>query len=102
MTYSKAIAKEERARRLKLENMQKILENNLTDNVKKLHELLKFEVNASITKKEKNPVRGSPKKIHKFIASNDEITDPPPPEKKNSADRNIRCINPLTICMTFK
>ena len=100
MTYSKAIAKEERARRLKLENMQKILENNLTDNVKKLHELLKFEVNASITKKEKNLVRGSPKKIHKFIASNDEITDPP--RKKNSADRNIRCINPLTICMTFK
>ena len=88
MTYSKAIAKEERARRLKLENMQKILENNLTDNVKKLHELLKFEVNASITKKEKNPVCGSPKKIQKFFASNDEITDPPPPPQKKKQRRS--------------
>ena len=84
MIYSKAMAKEERARRLKLENMQKILENNLTDNVNKLYELLKFEVNASITKEEKNPVRGSQGKIRKLITSNDEITDPPP-KKKNSA-----------------
>ena len=55
MIYSKAMAKEERARRLKLENMQKILENNLTDNVNKLYELLKFEINATITKEEENP-----------------------------------------------
>ena len=43
MIYSKAMAKEERARRLKLENIKKILENNLTDNVNKLYELLKFK-----------------------------------------------------------
>ena len=35
ISYSKAIAKDERARRLKLENMLKFLENNLTDNLKK-------------------------------------------------------------------
>ena len=35
ISYSKAIAKDERARRLKLENTLKFLENNLTDNLKK-------------------------------------------------------------------
>ena len=42
ISYSKAIAKDERARRLKLENTLKFLENNLTDNLKKQqYELLK-------------------------------------------------------------
>ena len=95
MIYSKAMAKEERARRLKLENMQKILENNLTDNVNKLYELLKFEVNASITKEEKNPVRGSQGKIRKFIKSNDEITDPPPQKKKTAHE--IELYDALTL-----
>ena len=94
MIYSKAMAKEERARRLKLENMQKILENNLTDNVNKLYELLKFEVNASITKEEKNPVRGSQGKIRKFITSNDEITDPP---KKKKTAHEIELYDALTL-----
>ena len=35
ISYSKVIAKEERARQSKLENMLKFLENNLTDNLKK-------------------------------------------------------------------
>ena len=35
ISYSKAIAREERARRLKLENTLKFLENHLTDNLKK-------------------------------------------------------------------
>ena len=35
ISYSKVIAKEERARRLKLENTLKILENDSTDNIKK-------------------------------------------------------------------
>ena len=44
ISYSKAIAKEERTRRLKLENTLKFLENNLTDNLKKQqYELLKCE-----------------------------------------------------------
>ena len=41
---SKIIAKEERARRLKLENTPKFLENNLTENIKKQYELLKGEL----------------------------------------------------------
>ena len=45
ISYSKAIAKEERARRLKLENTLNFLENNLTDNLKKQqYELLKCEL----------------------------------------------------------
>ena len=45
ISYSKAITKEERARRLKLENTLKFLENNLTDNLKKQqYELLKCEL----------------------------------------------------------
>ena len=45
ISYSKAIAKEERARRLKLENTLKFLENNLTDNLKKQqYEVLKCEL----------------------------------------------------------
>ena len=44
ISYSKAIAKEERTRRLKLENTLKFLENNLTGNLKKQqYELLKCE-----------------------------------------------------------
>ena len=39
ISYSKAIAKDERARRLKLENTLKFLENNLTDNLKKQNEM---------------------------------------------------------------
>ena len=35
ISYSKSIAKEERARRLKLENTLKFLENNLTENLKR-------------------------------------------------------------------
>ena len=35
ISYCKAIAKKERARQLKLENMLKLLENNWTDNFKK-------------------------------------------------------------------
>ena len=35
ISYSKVIATEERVRRLKLENMLQILENDSTDNVKK-------------------------------------------------------------------
>ena len=43
ISYSKAITKKEKARRLKLENTLKILGNNLTDNVKKQqYELLKY------------------------------------------------------------
>ena len=42
ISYSKAIAKDERARWLKLENTLKFLENKLTDNLKKQqYELLK-------------------------------------------------------------
>ena len=45
ISYSKVIAKEERARRLKLENTLKFLENNLTDNLKKqIYEVLKCEL----------------------------------------------------------
>ena len=45
ISYSKVIAKEERTRRLKLENTLKFLENNLTDNLKKQqYELLKCEL----------------------------------------------------------
>ena len=45
ISYSKAIAKDERARQLKLENTLKFLENNLTDNLKKQqYELLKCEL----------------------------------------------------------
>ena len=45
ISYFKATAKEERARRLKLENTLKFLENNLTDNLKKQqYELLKCEL----------------------------------------------------------
>ena len=45
ISCSKAIAKDERARRLKLENSLKFLENNLTDNFKKQqYELLKCEL----------------------------------------------------------
>ena len=45
ISYSKVIAKEERARRLKLENTLKFLENNLTDNLKKQqYGLLKCEL----------------------------------------------------------
>ena len=43
--YSKAIAKRERARRLKLENTLNFLENNLTGNLKKQqYKLLKSEL----------------------------------------------------------
>ena len=43
--YSKPMAKEEKARQLKLKNALKILENNLTDTVKKQqYELFKSEV----------------------------------------------------------
>ena len=45
ISYSKAIVKEERARRLKLENTLKFLENNLSGNLKKQqYELLKCEL----------------------------------------------------------
>ena len=45
ISYSKAIAKEERARQLKSENTLKFLENNLTENLKKQqYELLKCEL----------------------------------------------------------
>ena len=45
ISYSKAIAREERARRLKLENLLKFLENHLTDNLKKQqYELSKCEL----------------------------------------------------------
>ena len=45
VSYSKAIAKEERARRLKSENTLKFLENNLTDNLKRQqYELLICEL----------------------------------------------------------
>ena len=45
ISYSKVIAKEERARRLKLENTLKFLEKNLTDNLKKQqYGLLKCEL----------------------------------------------------------
>ena len=70
MSCSKAITKEERARRTKLENTLKFLENNMTDNLKKQqYELLKYEldeiydkiaegvrdVDASNMRKERNP-----------------------------------------------
>ena len=51
ISYSKAITKEERTRRLKLANTLKILENNLTDNLKKQqYELLKCELMNYMTK----------------------------------------------------
>ena len=70
MSCSKAKTKEERARRTKLENTLKFLENNLTDNLRKQqYELLRYEldeiydkiaegvkdVDASNMRKEKNP-----------------------------------------------
>ena len=70
MSCSKVKTKEERARRTKLENTLKFLENNLTDNLKKQqYELLRYEldeiydkiaegvkdVDASNMRKEKNP-----------------------------------------------
>ena len=45
ISYSKAITKEERVRRLKIENTLKFLENNLTENSKKQqYELLKCDL----------------------------------------------------------
>ena len=45
VSYSKAMAKEGRARRLKLENTLKLLENSLNDNLKKQqYKLLKCEL----------------------------------------------------------
>ena len=100
ISYSKAIAKEKRARRLKLENTLKFLENNLTDNLKKQqYELLKCELDEIYDKiaegvivrsrcqqyeeGEKSnkfflnleTVRGSQGKVRKLIASNQEITE---------------------------
>ena len=101
ISYSKVIAKEERARRLKLENKLKFLENNLTDNLKKQqYGLLKCELDEIYDKiaegvrvrsrcqqyeeGEKSnkfflnleKVRGSQGKVHKLIVSNHEIADP--------------------------
>ena len=101
ISYSKAIAKEERARRLKLENTLKSLENNLTDNFKKQqYELLNCELDEIYDKiaegvrvrsrcqqyeeGEKSSkfflnlekVRGSQRKVRKLIVSNHEIADP--------------------------
>ena len=101
ISYSKVIAKEERARRLKLENTLKFLENNLTDNLKKQqYGLLKCELDEIYDKiaegvrvrsrcqqyeeGEKSnkfflnleKVRGSQGKVRKLIVSNHEIADP--------------------------
>ena len=101
ISYSKVIAKEERARRLKLENTLKFLENNLTDNLKKQqYELLKCELDEIYDKiaegvrvrsrcqqyeeGEKSnkfflnleKVRGSQGKVRKLIVSNHEIANP--------------------------
>ena len=101
ISYSKARAKEESARRLKLENTLKFLENNLTDNLKKQqYELLKCEgdqicdkiaecvrVRRRCQQYEESgksnkfflnieKVRGSQGKVRKLIASNHKITDP--------------------------
>ena len=70
--YYKTIAKDERARRVKLENTLKFLENNLTDNfkkqqyelfkcklveiIKKLLKVQEFEVDFSNMRKEKTPI----------------------------------------------
>ena len=99
ISYSKAIAKEERARRLKLENTLKFLENNLPDNLKKQqYELLKCELDEIYDKIAEGvrvrsrcqqyeigenkfflnleKVRGSQGKVRKLIVSNHEIADP--------------------------
>ena len=102
ISCSKVIAKEERARRLKLENTLKFLENNLTDNLKKQqYGFLKCELDEIYDKiaegvrvrsrcqqyeeREKSnkfflnleKVRGSQGKVRKLIVSNHEIADPP-------------------------
>ena len=99
--YSKAIAKVELARRVKLENTLEFLENNLTDDLKKQqYELLKCELDGIYNKiaegvrvqsrcqeneeGEKSnkfflnleKVRGSQGKVRKLIASSHEISDP--------------------------
>ena len=101
ISYSKAIAKEERAKQLKLENTLKFVENILTDNLKKQqYQLLKCELDEIYDKiaegvrvrsrcqqheeGEKSnkfflnleKVRGSRGKVRKLIASNHEIADP--------------------------
>ena len=101
ISYSKAIAKEERARRLKSENTLNFLENTFTDNLKKQqYELIKCELDEIYDKiaesikvrsrcqqykeGEKSTkhflnlkkVRGSQGKVCKLIASNHEMTDP--------------------------
>ena len=101
ISCSKVIAKEERTRRLKLENALKFLENNLTDNLKKQQYGLKCELDGIYDKiaecvrvrsrcqqyeeGEKSnkfflnleKVRGSQGKVRKLIVSNHEIADPP-------------------------
>ena len=107
ISYSKAIAKDERARRLKLENTLKFLENNLTDNLKKQqYKLLKRELDERYDKiaegvrvqsrcqeyeeGEKSnkfflnleKVRGPQGKVRELIVSNHEITDPQTTEQE--------------------
>ena len=101
------MAKDERARRLKLENALKFLENNLTDNLKKQqHELLKCELDEiydrivegvrvrnrcqEYEEGEKSnkfflnleKVRGPQGKVRELIVSNHEITDPQTTEQE--------------------
>ena len=101
VSYSKAIAKEERTRQLKLENMLNFLENNLTDNLKKhQYKLLKCEFDEIYDKiaegvrvqsrcqqyeeQEKSykfflnleKVQGSQGKVCEIIVSYHEINDP--------------------------
>ena len=92
ISFSKAIAKEERAKQLKLENTLKFVENILTDNLKKQqYQLLKCVRSVRVRSRcqqheegEKSnkfflnleKVRGSQGKVRKLIASNHEIADP--------------------------
>ena len=115
ISYSKALAKEERARRLKLENMLKFLENNLTDNLKKQqYKLLKCELDKIYDKiaegvrvrsrckqyeegEKSNKfflnlenVWGSQWKVSKLIVSNHEIAGPQSIEQEQHKKDVIR------------